>query len=321
MKKLLLVILLLLSFQVLKAVDIKAVHNGKWNSASTWDLNRIPFCGDNVIIDTPYIVTITSQIDMSACGPMGIFIYGTLKFKAGCKIFLSCGSAIDIFPGGILQPGGGGMSNVITICNIVYWSAGQGTAYGPIHFGSGSPLPVELLSFDAMCNDKVNITWSTATETNNDHFTLARSIDTRNWDFVANIAGASNSNTIHNYQYTDEISYGGISYYRLSQTDFNGKSEVFSPVAVVCTSVETENIIMYPNPFKGELKIHYTNLNEGKAQLKVYNMMGKIILIRIIEVTQSSNYLILDLSNIAEGLYNVEFTFGNIVSHQKVLKK
>jgi hypothetical protein len=125
--------------------------------------------------------------------PVGIQIYGTLAFQTGSKIRLSCGSVIYVYNEDEINPGnGGGNSNIIEICNVVYWTASSGQVEGPKFFGSS--LPVELLSFDVKCNGKAHIRWSTATETNNDHFTLERSADAENWDFVANIPGAGNSN-------------------------------------------------------------------------------------------------------------------------------
>jgi hypothetical protein len=198
------------------------------------------------------------------------------------------------------------------------------TSYSPFTFGTKNntnPLPVNLLSFFVECdNGKVTSKWSTMTETNNDHFTIEKSIDAENWSVVANIPGGGNSNEILNYQFTDERSLPGISYYRLKQTDFNGKNETFNPVSVICSSSETVDISMYPNPFKGELIIEYSNLIEGTAVVKVYNMMGKMILNYSIEVSNGSNDYIVDLRDMAVGLYNVEFTSGDTHYHQKMIK-
>jgi hypothetical protein len=183
------------------------------------------------------------------------------------------------------------------------------------------PLPVKLLSFDAKCrNNEVIAAWSTATETNNDFFTLESSVDAQHWNFVANIDGAGNSNDILNYQYTDVKSSGGLSYYRLRQTDFDGRNEVFSPVSVICSDDNLNNISIYPNPFKEELIIKYSNLNESNAKVMVYDMLGKVILENEINASTGTDNYILDLSKFADGLYYVGFTSGNIEYHQRVVK-
>jgi hypothetical protein len=247
---------------------------------------------------------------------------GTLYFPAGKKLALPCGSVIYVVGWITAENETGGpanQSNIINICANEVWYSGFGNVTDTIYKWD-SPLPVSLISFDVKCSKKTTLTWSTATETNNDHFTLERSTDAENWEFVTKIPGAGNSNEILNYQFTDEKSLNGLSYYRLKQTDFDGRNETFSPVSVICSSAETTDIGLYPNPFKNELIIQYSNLNQGKAQVKVYDMMGNIIVTRDVEVSPGNDNYILDLHTMADGLYNVEFTSGNTSFHQKMLK-
>ena len=320
MKRILLLIFLSLSSLYLSASTCQATKNGNWSDNSVWSCGHVPTCTDLIIIPLATNVVVNNQVDLTSCPtPVEIQVYGTLTFQTGNKLRLPCGSVVYIAASGTMDPGnGGGNSNLLDICNVVLWTAANGTVKGPKTYGS--PLPVELITFDVKCNGKANITWSTATETNNDHFTLERSTDAENWDFVANITGAGNSNQLLNYQYTDEKSLDGISYYRIRQTDFDGKSETFSPVSVICSVMEITDIIMYPNPFKSALVIQYSNLNEGKAQVNVYDMMGKLIEIINAEVSTGSNELILDLNKLADGLYSVEFTTGATTYHKNILK-
>lgn len=87
-----------------------------------------------------------------------------------------------------------------------------------------SPLPIELIQFDAQLNPKnqVDLLWITATEINNDYFTVERSIDANNFEPVKELDGAGNSTQLIYYQTKDEHPYKGLSYYRLKQTDFDG---------------------------------------------------------------------------------------------------
>jgi hypothetical protein len=82
-------------------------------------------------------------------------------------------------------------------------------------------LPIELLSFNAVPDDKeVRVNWSTASETDNDYFTVEKSKDGIEWRTVAIVDGAGNSNTQLDYETMDYDPYSGLSYYRLMQTDF-----------------------------------------------------------------------------------------------------
>jgi hypothetical protein len=96
-------------------------------------------------------------------------------------------------------------------------------------------LPIELISFTGY-NDvgKSNIlNWITATEINNDYFTIDRSIDGINWLTISQVDGAGNSSVSNYYEYKD-FTYirNNVNYYRLSQTDNDGKKEYFPIIAV-----------------------------------------------------------------------------------------
>jgi len=189
--------------------------------------------------------------------------------------------------------------------------------------GNENPLPISLLSFDAVCkNDIVNINWSTASETNNDYFTIERSTDATNWEFVNNIPGNGNSNTVMYYSANDDKPYNGTSYYRLKQTDFNGQSETFSPVAVICGDAGGEqSITYYPNPFTSELILEMNNISAENAVIKIYDVMGRIVY----KNTISSNDLInqritMDLQSLPAGVYSAEFSTVDYSNTSKIVK-
>lgn len=116
------------------------------------------------------------------------------------------------------------------------------------------PLPVELLNFDAHClNNKIELKWSTGSETNNDYFTIDRCLDTLQWETLTTVSGAGNSNTINQYSASDNNPYAstvqGIkpTYYRLKQTDFDGQYEYYGPIVSVCEENITENLNAFVN--------------------------------------------------------------------------
>src|SRR6185437_13532998 len=90
-------------------------------------------------------------------------------------------------------------------------------------------LPIDLLNFSCQPSTKgLELTWSTASETNNKIFTIERSKDGVTFQPIATVPGAGNSTTTHNYTYTDESPFNGINYYRLSQTDFDGQTTTYN---------------------------------------------------------------------------------------------
>ncbi len=142
-------------------------------------------------------------------------------------------------------------------------------------------LPIELGSFDAQATDdgNVDVFWQTISERNNDYFTVERSQDGIDFENIGTVDGAGNSNNKIDYEFVDEEAPSGISYYRLRQTDFDGKTETFEPVTVMNTNVEEGIIIerLYPNPFANEFTIEFSTSGDEPVTFTLQSMNGSII--------------------------------------------
>ena len=114
-----------------------------------------------------------------------------------------------------------------------YINTGPFTSNGGRIVYNQDPLPIELLSFSANAvHNSVRLSWVTATETNNDFFTIERSINLKDWEVLGFVDGAGNSSRPLHYSFTDFNPLTGVSYYRLKQTDYDGKYEYFRPLAM-----------------------------------------------------------------------------------------
>ena len=161
-------------------------------------------------------------------------------------------------------------------------------------------LPIELLSFDALLNgNKVDLTWSTATERDNDYFTIERSKDGVNWEFVCQQSGAGYSASVLYYQDIDPSPLYGTSYYRLKQTDYNGEY-TYSDLRTV--HYIHENINVYPNPTTGEITVIGLNKDD---KLSILDVSGKIIYDNQDEKEASMQ---IDLARFADGVYFIKVT-------------
>ena len=116
--------------------------------------------------------------------------------------------------------------------------------------GGGGSLPIELLSFGVESNDAndVVVEWTTASQSNNDYFTVQRSVDGYEWEEVTKITGCGNCNSQIDYTYLDRNPYTGVSYYRLMQTDYDGVFEIFAPQSVTIANNQTIGLHIIPNP-------------------------------------------------------------------------
>ncbi len=180
-----------------------------------------------------------------------------------------------------------------------------------VTFGStnnvANPLPIQLLSFTAQCQEQdVVINWSTASEENNDYFTLLRSEDAAHYEEIATLIGAGNSNTVINYTYTDWNAAGGNFYYMLKQTDYDGKNETFNPIFVNCDNnnkdVELSTIYDNDNIYA---RLSYAKQGDNYT-IVIIDMLGKTIFYKE-HIVNSENYLKLPTQTFKPGLYNVVY--------------
>jgi hypothetical protein len=199
-------------------------------------------------------------------------------------------------------------------------------------FGSISslqnPLPIELLSFEAIANSNhVDLKWSTASETNNSHFIVERSSNGKSWKEVVKVNGAGNSSQLLEYFEVDQKPLKGISYYRLKQVDFNG-AYTYSrivPVYFIASTSGSEGIVVYPNPVYREQKNINIQLNEfeGKEVLVVLrDLNGKEFYSKLM-ITESNNQIIgIPIDNtLAKGVYLITATSENKLYSKKVIVK
>lgn len=96
-----------------------------------------------------------------------------------------------------------------------------------------NPLPIQLVAFDAQPEAAdVLCTWTTASERDNDHFTVERSTDVVHFDAIGTVPGAGDSQEMLSYRFMDLAPVQGLSYYRLRQTDHDGTTTVSNAVPV-----------------------------------------------------------------------------------------
>ena len=162
----------------------------------------------------------------------------------------------------------------------------------------GVVLPVTWANFDVESREKtVNLYWSTASETENDFFTVERSDDGENFRAIAEIA-ATNAIAGAAYEATDEAPLPGTSYYRIAQTDFTG-AQSFSAIREV-TRTAGGDIVLYPNPVVNQLTINDTKAIAGTTY-RIYDGLGREV--RTVRMAGASGRLTVDLSELASGQY------------------
>ena len=272
--------LLILSSLNSFSTKITSISSGDWSQGSTWDLNRAPSCEDTIVIDAAHKVNISSDINLQHCNnKISILIEGILYFsKNGSKLRLPENAYVNITSTGLLDSYTyNGATNFIRFGNNSVWESKDGPQRG-VSFGN-APLPIKLITFNATSKgNSVVLTWQTATEINNDYFTIERGVDANNWEEILYVTGAGNSNKTETYTSTDLNPLNGTVYYRLKQTDFDGKFEYFNVVAVNLEKEMTHKITVYPNPATENTSVaveHNFSGSNSTITISVKNIEGK----------------------------------------------
>jgi hypothetical protein len=179
------------------------------------------------------------------------------------------------------------------------------TSFSPFSVSSdlARPLPVTLVSFDAKrVGDVVNCAWVTATEKDNDHFDLERSLNGHAFSKLGTIKGAVTSSSRRIYSLQDQQPAVTTAYYRLRQVDTNGQS-TYSPVVVVQGRTSALAVTVAPNPTTGPIALALTVAEATTIQGTVSTLLGNEVLHFAQPVSAGTQALTLDLSSQPAGMY------------------
>jgi hypothetical protein len=186
-----------------------------------------------------------------------------------------------------------------------------------------APLPVVLKSFTATQTAAVTVLkWSTASELNNSHFEIQRSVDGKIFNTIASIKGARNASKVLSYTFEDKHSVAaGIVYYRLKLVDIDGTS-TYSQTLSIASKIRSVSLgTTLPNPFNNELTINIqTNMN-AVATVSVIDMIGKVHYVSNEVLPVGNHQLTVATTDMPNGIYFVRVTANGETYTQKVVKK
>ena len=198
-------------------------------------------------------------------------------------------------------------------------------------FGVGSPaantLPINLVSFKPVVNDNtIDLNWTTASEINNDYFTVEKSSDGILFEEILRKAGAGNTTTLKNYYDVDNTPFQGHNYYRLRQTDFDGFSTL-SAIKVVNYSqsknekqtVRIENL--GPNPFNDFLNVTISSDSDEKTVVRILDNKLQTVYEEKIIIIPGENNFQYNISNLnVPGIYYFCLICNNQIISSKIIK-
>jgi hypothetical protein len=178
-------------------------------------------------------------------------------------------------------------------------------------------LPVTLVDFTASkFQQRVLLTWHTASELNNEKFIVERSADGKSFKTLGEMAGHGTTQTPEFYSFVDEKPLSGINYYRLRQMDFDGQFK-YSPVRSVAFRNEG-GISIYPTVVGQALYLQLPDTAAPETKLTVFSVQGSLVYQQVLEGT---GILTIALPQMAAGQYVVEAVNGGFAQRSLVFKQ
>jgi hypothetical protein len=188
---------------------------------------------------------------------------------------------------------------------------------------SSAPLPIELSSFTGLSEGAKNkLEWTTMSETNNDYFSLERSENGNSFEQFANIDGAGNSTRKLDYFSYDHSPFNGITYYRLKQTDFDGKYTYSSVISIENNLDEIAISNVHPNPTTDDLNFDFYSPVKGTVKIQILDLTGRVVVDKEQNVEEGKSSLNTEMGSLAKGIYSLKVIFnqGNYKSLTKIIK-
>lgn len=211
--------------------------------------------------------------------------------------------------------------NYVELADITGFSGGTfATGTGPKD--NEDVLPVELLSFQLdQAKDYDLLTWSTASEKNNDYFSIEMSLDSENFKEIAKVNGASTTNIQQDYQYENYDIIPDIVYYRLKQVDFDGAYQ-YSKIIAGKRNVKSWSVDVYPNPYQNNLNINFSHVaKEETLTMQFFDELGKLVTLDNLDISAYNTNFNLDLSYLPEGVYTMKLISSKHTYSFKLIRK
>jgi hypothetical protein len=210
------------------------------------------------------------------------------------------------------------------VSSVVY-STGNGVYQPNACFVISSwdcPLPIEMISQAAniIRNNDVELTWKTASETNNYGFAIERKRGNGTWNQIAFVSGNGTTVSEHTYNYLDAGLSFGLYSYRITQADLDGSKKTFAEMAVTVGAEVFTLTQNYPNPANPSTIIEFAVPQSGFATIEVYNTLGQKVATLFNGNVEAKNITSVrfDATNLPSGTYFYTLRSGNYIQTKRM---
>jgi len=183
-------------------------------------------------------------------------------------------------------------------------------------------LDVQLISFTGTVQDRGNmLNWATASEVNNDFYTLYRSVDGASYQKIAQVDGKGTTSLAGNYQFLDENAPNGMAYYQLAQTDFDGTSTTLGTVVLRRNITALSVVQVAPVPATSAVNVIFAAAGAERVQISLFDVAGKLVNTRTVDAVSGNNTVQVAVDQLPAGVYVLSLNNGLQVATAKIVKE
>ncbi|MDA3883425.1 MAG: T9SS type A sorting domain-containing protein [Bacteroidales bacterium] len=274
------------------------------------DNNSFIGVDDNAVLIVLGSFSSSNNLDIAATGK--VIVFENFEVAKGTTINIPSSNNLYIF-GTATIPSSTTFPNSNDIGTQESFISGESELTEWLDDNYNTELPIQLVSFTVFTTPRgIEFSWITESEDNNDFFTLEFSQNGIDFFPIATIPGAGNTSTKHAYTYFDDSKkHTGLVYFRLKQTDYNGKHSYSEILSISIPNYNTD-VFIYPNPVSDYFYIH--DNNNTIIQVRFFNSLFEEIQIE----HDNSIYVVYGLE---KGTYFVQIQTETIRFVTKFIKK
>lgn len=287
------------------AIEIVLPMSGTNYGSSAGATQSMPPCVGSVATDIWYKTTITNggSVAIDAASNDHDAVLQVFSGTCGNLTSVACVNATGV--GGLEQYTVTG-SPGSTFYFRFYSLSGVPSSY--MYHLSGSVLPVTMdkLNGRIRADNHVELTWGTYSEKNNKGFEMQRSIDGKTFEaigFVKSQGVNGNSDEKKEYNFVDATKLTGMAYYRLLQTDIDGKITTSNTLSLTGKPEASPRLVASPNPVKNKLTLSVTGLARAPGRLRITNLAGETKLL----FDMNKEEMVIDMGDLPAGIYLLQY--------------
>jgi lysophospholipase L1-like esterase len=187
-------------------------------------------------------------------------------------------------------------------------------------FLAAAILPIKLSKFDAVAVEKrIDLKWETASESNNSHFVIERSLNGRDFKAIGEVKGKGNSTVKVKYAFSDKSPAPGKNYFRLKQVDLDGKF-TFSQVLAVTLKSAPSAALLYPIPATSSINLKIAADKKESIQINIFDRSGNTKYSYTRSVDKGENVLQFPVNTLPTGNYVMQIKRESTISKRSFIK-